>query len=336
MTALRITDLRAAYGAAPVLRGVNLELTRDQLLAVLGPSGCGKTTLLRVLAGFMPAQSGLIELRERVLTGPGRNIPPERRRISIVPQEGALFPHLSVEDNVGFGLRQAADRTSRVSAMLDLVGMTAEARRYPSELSGGQQQRIALARALAPRPDFVLLDEPFSALDAHLREHLRKEVKDILRAESATAILVTHDQQEALSVADQIAVMREGVICQQGSPRDVYERPANRWIGEFIGDSVVLDATFGHKVAHTALGELDLTDVPAGQSRVLIRPEQIRFDPAGVLLTVVRSEYFGHDATVHGVLADGTRISARTPVLGSFPAAGDQHRVSVAGPVHPV
>ncbi|MGZ8800625.1 MAG: ABC transporter ATP-binding protein, partial [Aeromicrobium sp.] len=211
MTALRITDLRAAYGAAPVLCGVNLELTRDQLLAVLGPSGCGKTTLLRVLAGFMPAQSGLIELRERVLTGPGRNIPPERRRISIVPQEGALFPHLSVEDNVGFGLRQAADRTSRVSAMLDLVGMTAEARRYPSELSGGQQQRIALARALAPRPDFVLLDEPFSALDAHLREHLRKEVKDILRAESATAILVTHDQQEALSVADQIAVMREGV-----------------------------------------------------------------------------------------------------------------------------
>ncbi|MGZ8690084.1 MAG: ABC transporter ATP-binding protein, partial [Aeromicrobium sp.] len=154
MTALRITDLRAAYGAVPVLRGVNLELTRDQLLAVLGPSGCGKTTLLRVLAGFMPAQSGLIELRERVLTGPGRNIPPERRRISIVPQEGALFPHLTVGENVGFGLRRAADRPSRVSEMLDLVSMTSEEKRYPHELSGGQQQRVALARALAPRPDF--------------------------------------------------------------------------------------------------------------------------------------------------------------------------------------
>lgn len=336
MIALHVRNLHASYGTKAVLRGVDLDLSAGQLLAVLGPSGCGKTTLLRVLAGFMAADSGSIAINGRTLVDDRTKVPSERRKVSIVPQEGALFPHLTVADNVGFGLGRRGDRQERIAAMLDLVGMRGEARSYPNELSGGQQQRVAVARALAPRPEFVLLDEPFSSLDAHLREHLRTEVKGMLRAEGATAILVTHDQQEALSIADEIAVLLDGVICQQGTPRDVYERPASRRVGEFIGDSVVVGATITDKVAHTALGDLPLTNTADDSTEVLLRPEQLQFAANGVPVTVLRCNYFGHDAIITAVLPDGTSITVRTHGDGTMPSAGDILGVRVDGVAHPV
>ena len=336
MIALRVRDLSASYGTKAVLRGIDLDLSAGQLLAVLGPSGCGKTTLLRVLAGFMSADSGSIAINGRTLVDEHTKVPSERRKVSIVPQEGALFPHLTVADNVGFGLGRSGDRQERIAAMLDLVGMRDEARSFPNELSGGQQQRVAVARALAPRPEFVLLDEPFSSLDAHLREHLRTEVKGMLRAEGATAILVTHDQQEALSIADEIAVMLDGVICQQGTPRDVYERPASRLVGEFIGDSVVVGAMVEGMVAHTPLGDLPLAHGVANALQVLLRPEQLQFAAVGAAVTVLRCDYFGHDAIITAALSDGKAITVRTQGNGAMPSAGDTLRVRVDGVAHPV
>lgn len=335
MIALDVSEISASYGSVPVLRGIDLDLNAGLLMAVLGPSGCGKTTLLRVLAGFMKADSGSIAIHGRTLVDRGIHVPSERRKVSIVPQEGALFPHLSVADNVGFGLERKRTKRDRIGTMLDLVGMGPEANRYPHELSGGQQQRVAVARALAPGPDFVLLDEPFSALDAHLRERLRAEVKSILKAEKATAILVTHDQHEALSIADEVAVMNAGVICQQGTPREVYERPSSRWVGEFIGDSVVVAAQIEDKVAHTALGDLSLTDVSEARE-VLLRPEQLVFGADGMPVTVVRCEYFGHDAIVTATLPGGGIITARTAGHGIAPASGDVLNVRIEGFAHPV
>ena len=336
MIALDVRDLYASYGTKGVLRGVDLHLSAGQLLAVLGPSGCGKTTLLRVLAGFMPADSGSIAINGRTLVDDRTKVPSERRKVSIVPQEGALFPHLTVADNVGFGLDRRGNRRERITAMLDLVGMRGEARSYPHELSGGQQQRVAVARALAPRPEFVLLDEPFSGLDANLREHLRTEVKAMLRAEGATAVLVTHDQEEALSIADEIAVMDDGVICQQGTPQDVYERPASRWVGEFIGDSVVVGAMVEGMIAHTSLGDLPLAHNAAEAFQVLLRPEQLQFAAEGAAVTVLRCNYFGHDAIITAALPDGAPITVRTQGNSNMPSAGDTLRVRVEGLAHPV
>ncbi|MCX4706153.1 ABC transporter ATP-binding protein [Streptomyces sp. NBC_01373] len=309
MNDVHIVQLAKSYGPeAPVLQGLDLAVPGGSLAAVLGPSGCGKTTLLRIVAGFLRADSGTVTVGGRTLAGPGVHLPPERRRVGIVPQEGALFPHLSVARNVAFGLTglDRGERRRRTEEMLDLVGLAGYGDRMPHELSGGQQQRIALARALAPRPALVLLDEPFNALDSALRTGVRADVRAALRATGATALLVTHDQQEALSTADLVAVVREGRIVQCDTPQELYRRPADPWVAGFVGDAVLLRGTVGDSgsTATTPLGTVALASPPNGRrtGTVVLRPEQLRLtdaDAAGVVRgTVTDVCFYGHDAKV--------------------------------------
>ncbi|MFE1785967.1 ABC transporter ATP-binding protein, partial [Streptomyces sp. NPDC059506] len=272
MNELRIADVTKSYGRGPgaaVLDDLSLTVAGGELVAVLGPSGCGKTTLLRIVAGFLRPDSGTVGIGGRTVAGPGVHVPPERRSVGIVAQEGALFPHLSVARNVAFGLTGAAraERRVRTEEMLELVGLGGYGDRMPHELSGGQQQRVALARALAPRPALVLLDEPFNALDSGLRNGVRADVAAALRATGATALLVTHDQQEALSIADRVAVMRSGKVVQYGTPQEVYRHPADAWVAGFVGDAVLLPGTVegpGKTTAATALGPVPLAVGAAG------------------------------------------------------------------------
>lgn len=308
------------------LRGVDLTIAGGVLTAVLGPSGSGKSTLLRVVAGFERPDRGAVLLAGRVLAGPGHFVRPERRGIGIVPQDGALFPHLDVAQNIGFGLidspwdrwgraRRHA-RAARIAELLELVGLPGYGRRRVDELSGGQQQRVALARALAPRPRVVLLDEPFSAIDAALRMALGTEVRDLLRRLAVTAVLVTHDRQEALSLADRVVVMRDGRIAQSGTPRQVYEQPADAQTARFVGDAMVwpgrvvgradgqplVACPFGTVPARSGAGGPGPDPAPGTACRVLIRPEQLVLRDAtggpGAPGQVVGTEYFGHDAMV--------------------------------------
>ncbi|MCX2180207.1 ABC transporter ATP-binding protein [Streptomyces sp. SKN60] len=324
MNELEVRQVVKAYGpGAPVLDGLDLTVPGGALAAVLGPSGCGKTTLLRVVAGFLKADAGTVTVAGRLLGGPGVHLPPERRRIGIVPQEGALFPHLSVARNVAFGLsgRDRAAKRTRVGEMLDLVGLPGYGERMPHELSGGQQQRVALARALAPEPHLVLLDEPFSALDSGLRGAVRAEVRAALRESGATGLLVTHDQQEALSTADLVAVLRDGRVAQCATPQELYHRPVDPWLASFVGDAVLVPGTADKNTATTALGRVPLAAAPAGlrEGLVLLRPEQLELaepDTAGAAAEGVVTEvrFFGHDAMVT-VRVDGLDqpVDIRTP-----------------------
>ena len=338
---LYVEGLTKSYAAGdPVLRGLRLTVPAGALAAVLGPSGCGKTTLLRIVAGFLPADAGTIRLGGRVLTGPGVHLPPERRRIGIVPQEGALFPHLSVARNVAFGLTGLArgERRHRTEELLELVGLAGYGDRMPHELSGGQQQRVALARALAPRPRLVLLDEPFNALDSALRAGVRADVRAALRATGATALLVTHDQQEALSTADLVAVVRDGRVAQCDTPQDLYRRPVDPWVAGFVGDAVVLPATVnGDGTAHTALGAVPLTVPPPGlrAGTVLLRPEQLALTgptaEGTVRGTVTDVRFYGHDAMVT-VAVDGHDTPVDIRVAGPLPVRpGDETGIRVLG-----
>jgi iron(III) transport system ATP-binding protein len=330
--ALRVAQVHAGYPGAPVLRGVDLEVPSGALAAVLGGSGCGKTTLLRAIAGFHPVQAGTIHLGERLVAGHGVDIAPEKRRVGLVPQEGSLFGHLSVAANVAFGLGRAARRGGRVEEMLELVGLAGYAGRMPAELSGGQQQRVALARALAPGPALVLLDEPFTALDAGLRAEVREQVRLALRAAGATAVLVTHDQQEALGAADIVAVLRDGRVVQSGPPRAVYGEPVDLGVGEFVGEAVVLPATVRAGRAQTLLGVLPV-QAPDGSGRVLVRPEQLRLtSPQGgrVRATVTEVLFHGHDTTV---LLDVDGVAVRCRTAGpDAPDVGTPVDVCVDGP----
>lgn len=247
MKKLVVQGLNKSFGMVQALKDVNLELEAGKMLAVLGPSGCGKTTLLRSIAGFETPNSGKIFVDERCLFDGRKGVKPEQRKIGYVPQHGVLFPHLSVEKNIAFGLHSMglsrAKKSQRVQEMLELVGMPGLSQRMPHELSGGQQQRIALARALAPSPSLVLLDEPFSALDAGLRQSLREEVRLMLAQIDATAIIVTHDQEEALSMADSVAVMRQGACIQVASPTDIYQYPADVEVAQFVGEATLIPAS---------------------------------------------------------------------------------------------
>ena len=313
MSKVEVVRVTKRYGDVVALDSVDLTVESGQVLAVLGPSGCGKTTLLRCIAGFERIDDGRITLGGRVVALPGVHLPPHRRQVTVVPQDGALFPHLDVADNVGFGLARGRDRQRRVAECLGLVGLGGLGERMPHELSGGQQQRVAVARALAPRPPLVLLDEPFSALDASLRAGLRRDVRTALQEDGATAVLVTHDQGEALSVADRVAVMREGRIRQVGTPEEVYRRPADAWVARFVGDAMLLPVEPREDgPAWSALGPLRLTAGPgsgAGPVLALVRPEQLRVVPAGapdaVPAVVTRVAYHGHDALIGLDLADG-------------------------------
>ncbi|MGQ0572983.1 MAG: ABC transporter ATP-binding protein [Pseudonocardia sp.] len=331
--ALSISGVQAGYPHVPVLRGVDLEVPAGALVAVLGGSGCGKTTLLRAIAGFHPLDAGTIRLAGRVVAGEGIDVAPERRRVGLVPQEGALFGHLDVAANVGFGLDRAARRGPRVDEMLELVGLAGYGRRMPAELSGGQQQRVALARALAPNPALVLLDEPFTALDAGLRAEVREQVRAALRAAGATAVLVTHDQQEALGAADLVAVLRDGRVVQAAPPRALYSRPVDVGVGTFVGEAIVLTATAGSGRAATLLGPVRLpAGTGDGPGRVLVRPEQLRLvaaGEAGVRARVREVVFHGHDTTVL-LDVDGVTLRCRTAELVT-PLAGDLVGVRVDG-----
>ncbi|AGM05301.1 ABC transporter ATP-binding protein [Amycolatopsis keratiniphila] len=329
MSGLDVKGLIAGYGPEPVLRGLDLRVPEGGLVAVLGPSGCGKTTLLRVLAGFHPVRDGEVRLGGRLLAGGAAHVPPERRGIGIVPQEGALFPHLSVAGNVGFGLSRAGRRDGRIGELLALVGLSGYEARKPGELSGGQQRRVALARALAPRPGVVLMDEPFSSLDAGLRDELRVDVRAALRAFGATALLVTHDQEEALGMADLVAVLRDGVVAQLGTPQEIYARPADLGVALFVGEAVTFPGHAENGTVDTPLGRLPVQG--SGGGTVLLRPEQLHAGADGVPATVDDVRFHGHDATVSLRLAGGERVRQRVQgPLGISP--GDEVRVRVSGP----
>jgi iron(III) transport system ATP-binding protein len=306
MKDLRISGVTKAFGPQMVLRGVDLVVPAGSFTAILGSSGSGKTTLLRIVAGFERPARGEITIGTDMVDDAARHfVPSERRRIGYVPQEGALFPHLSVGRNVAFGLPRGPDRRKRVDELLELVGLSGYRRRYPHQLSGGQQQRVALARALAIGPEIVLLDEPFSSLDAAMRSSVRADVLAVLRQAGTTSILVTHDQDEALSMADEVAVLRHGVIAQLDTPAGLYGRPGDVELAQFLGESNVLDGEVHDGTAATALGRLAVADwngaSTGGRARVMVRPEQIRLDRAvdGELAATVQSyEYYGHDAVV--------------------------------------
>lgn len=339
MSTLTVRGLDVTLGDLAVLRGVDLDVPSGTVAAVLGPSGCGKTTLLRAVAGFVRPDAGEVRIGDDVVSGPGRHVPPERRGIALVPQEGALFPHLSVGENVAFGLPRAQRRRSpRVGEVLALVGLAGFEDRRPGELSGGQQQRVALARALAPDPSLVLLDEPFSALDAALRETVRGQVRRALERSRATAVVVTHDQDEALSVADTVAVLDAGSIRMHDTPQVVYREPVDLGVARFVGQVVELTATARGGRAETALGPLAVDPSAHGAGVVVLRPEQLRLLPTdqggGTPGDVVGGEYFGHDALVRVRVggADGAEpVEVQVRTLGVVPAAGPV-RVRVDGP----
>jgi len=370
VTWVTVEGLRVSYGETGVLDNVTLGIPRGSLVAVLGPSGCGKTTLLRAVAGLLPASAGTIKVGDRVVSAPGVQLAPEKRGMGWVPQDASLFPHLTVGENIGFGLPHAtradrAARSARVAELAELVGLSGFVDRSPSQLSGGQAQRVSLARALAPRPDLMLLDEPFAALDPLLRSALRSEVAALLHDQKSTSLLVTHDQEEALSLADYVAVMRGGRLLQWGTPAEVYERPLSLWVAAFVGDTVELEGRWSAGRVECALGPVDAVAVDGGVDlngtpvRLMLRPEWIHLSPAvtrivsptaesakpatphgprgepsgteRITATVVSIAYGGHDALVSLELLDGAIIRARV-AAPDLPKRGDRVRVSIRRP----
>lgn len=291
---------RYAPGLPPVLEGLNLHMKAGELVTLLGPSGCGKTTTLRLIAGLETPDTGRVCINGREVTSPF--LPPERRGVGLVFQDYALFPHLTVLGNVCFGLHTLprAKRVVRARETLALVGLTVFENRYPHQLSGGQQQRVALARALAPRPALLLLDEPFSNLDAGLRHSTRQEVRAILRRSGMAALLVTHDQEEALAFSDRLVVMRSGHVEQVGTPHEVYAQPRTAFVANFLGRSNLLSGTAWGLQARTALGDVLLAEPAHGPVLVSVRPEHLAFarpGEDGVPVTILAREYKGHDVT---------------------------------------
>ncbi|GAA1858637.1 ABC transporter ATP-binding protein [Asanoa iriomotensis] len=324
---LRVSGLSKAFGAVPVLTGIDLEVPAGGLTALLGRSGSGKTTLLRIIAGFGRADAGEVRVGDRDVTG----MPSERRRIGYVTQDGNLFPHLTVAGNVTFGLPwRARRRRHRVEELLELVGLDPSyAGRLPHSLSGGEQQRVALARALAPEPDILLLDEPFSALDAELRSSTRRAVAATLRATRTTALLVTHDQSEAMSLADRVAVLRDGVVRQEGTARDVYLHPVDLDVAGFVGEIVDLPATFAGATAATPLGPVALREHAVGSGLAHVRPEQIEPAEDGTEAEVTDVELHGGFGVVRAKCGP-VQVTARWPTH-LLPQPGSVVRVRVRG-----
>lgn len=348
MTGLVLEQVGVAHGSRPVVHDVSLTVARGELLAVLGPSGCGKTTLLLAVAGLLPVRTGRIATATRDLSSPSRTVPPERRGIGWVPQDASLFPHLTVAENVAFGLRRTVrDRRARrlrAEELLELVGLAGFGGRAAHQLSGGQAQRVALARALAPGPDALLLDEPFASLDTRLRASLREDVVALLRRTGTTAVLVTHDQEEALSLADRVAVLRDGRLRQIGTPEEVYQQPTDDWVASFVGDVVEVAGRWHAGRVACPLGDVAARAVgftPAEEEavRLLLRPEWVRPRPgrgpseegaAGVGARVSAISYAGHDAMLTCDLATGLQVRARVPA-NELSAVGDDVTLAVPG-----
>jgi iron(III) transport system ATP-binding protein len=301
------------FGGTLAVDRADLCVERGEFVALLGPSGCGKTTLLRLVAGFEQPDAGEIRVADRTVADRHTWVPSERRAVGMVFQDYALFPHLTVAENVGFGLPRK-QRTSRVPIMLALVDLCGLGDRYPHELSGGQQQRVALARALAPGPELVLLDEPWSNIDPHLRASMRDELARILRAIGVTVVLVTHDREEAFSLADRIALMRDGTVVQEGTPEQIYTQPADRWAAEFVGAGNFLPGRLANGTVATPVGSFPALNASTSESvEVLIRPELLELepDPAGAG-EVVGREFRGHDV-FYRVVLDGVELVSQRP-----------------------
>jgi iron(III) transport system ATP-binding protein len=315
---VQLDNISKSFGLTHAVQEVTLAVHPGELFAVLGPSGCGKTTLLRLIAGFERPDAGAITVGGHRVADDHVWVVPERRRIGMVFQDYALFPHLTVERNVAFGcLRRDRDGPRRA---LELVGLQHKADRHPHELSGGERQRVALARALAPGPDVVLLDEPFSSLDASLRADLRREVELILRDAGTSAILVTHDQEEALTLADRLALMREGRIVQVGSPEEVYAQPAERWAAQFVGEVNVLPGVLRGDSVYTEVGSFDLVRAPGRPAHasvhIAVRPEQLEFRTGREAnAEVVEREFRGHDVLYRLRHAAGRTLLVQLPSL---------------------
>jgi iron(III) transport system ATP-binding protein len=327
----------------PAVSAFDLTVLEGEILCLLGPSGCGKTTLLRLIAGFEEPDVGSVAIAGRQVVGPGVWVQPERRRIGFVFQDYALFPHLDVLQNVAFGVRAGTRRARvrRAEEILDLVGLTIFSRRFPHQLSGGQQQRVALARALAPKPDVILLDEPFSNLDAALREATREEVRRILEVSNTTAIFVTHDQEEALTFADRLAVMRAGRLEQLGLPEDVYKRPRTAFVAKFLGRTNLLHGVGRGAFAETLFGPLPLTKSAEGNVLLSLRPEDLTFgSEQGVPVSVISREFKGHDLTfVCQAIVEPDRVGDRLTVQTGPECdvrAGDVVKLSSRGPAVPL
>jgi iron(III) transport system ATP-binding protein len=340
MSAVELHAVSKSYARTPVLREVTLTVadtadTDTAVTAILGPSGSGKTTLLRLIAGFDRADAGTITVGEQVVDDPRTQVRPEHRGIGYVPQGGDLFPHLSVARNISFGLPRR-DR-HQINELIELVGLTGLSHRYPHQLSGGQQQRVALARALAIRPRLVLLDEPFSSLDASLRVSLRRDVARVLAETKTPAIIVTHDQDEALCLAGQIVILDHGRVLAEGSPAQLYNSPANPATAHYLGQANVLPAVIVAGSAHCVLGALalhDATSPPDGGATVLVRPEQLRLSTdqggGGVAATIGTLDYHGHDSIAELTLADATTLTARVNGNQGL-RTGDRVRVRATG-----
>jgi len=320
-TQLEVQAVSVAYGDVTIVHDVSFALEPGSIGCLLGPSGCGKTTLLRALAGFEPVSAGTIRLHGETVSRPGLTVPPERRRIGMVFQDFALFPHLSVAGNVGFGLRgwTRKARRRRVTELLALVGLPGAADQFPHELSGGMQQRVALARAMAPKPDILLLDEPFSSMDAELREQLAREVRDVLKREGVTAVLVTHDQLEAFAMADLIGVLGHGQIHQWGTGFGLYHEPADRFVADFIGQGVLLPATIHDEIrVRTELGRIAGDGphglAPGSAAEVLIRPDDMLYDESSPRKAIVVERAFRGAEFLYTLrLASGTEVLCLVP-----------------------
>jgi iron(III) transport system ATP-binding protein len=326
-TYLEASRLTKRFDGHPAVDDASFGVAEGETLALLGPSGCGKTTLLRLLTGLTPADGGSVFLAGETLSGPGVHVAPERRRVGMVFQDWALFPHLTVEKNVAYGL--AAADGGRAREALELVGLADLGDRYPQDLSGGQAQRVAVARALAPRPRVLLLDEPFSNLDTEFRVKLRSEVAGLMREVGMTAVFVTHDQEEAFVVGDQVAVMRSGRILQQGTPAEVYEHPATPWLATFVGEANLVNAEANGETASTMFGDIRLTAPASGSCRVVIRPEHLLIGN-GDGGRVTNVEFYGHD-TSYAVEFAAASVQVRGMAAPRF-RPGDRVSLTYSGP----
>ena len=322
--------LSKRFGDVQALKDAGLTVSDGALLALLGPSGCGKTTMLRLIAGFETPDAGEITLRGHLIASPTRSVPPEKRKVSMVFQDFALFPHLNVASNVAFGLPKGANKASRVAELLSLVRLDGYGKRMPHELSGGQQQRVALARALAPQPDLLLMDEPFSNLDPAVRAGVRREVRQLIKDVGITALIVTHDQEEALSLAGEVALMMDGQVLQVGTPADVYTHPASRAVGEFLGAANFLPGEVKDGIVVTPLGAVPVTASFQGAADAMVRAEDLALTEAGgAAAEVLDVDYYGHDQMITARLDSGDVVRIRT--LTSSVTPGQRIAVRVTG-----
>lgn len=342
MTSLHLQHLSKHFGTTRAVDDVSLTTKQGSRLAIVGPSGSGKTTLLRMIAGFEYPDQGSISLNGQTLAADGRALPAHLRGIGYVAQDGALFPHLTVADNIGFGLTlKGAARQRRIAELVEMVALdTSMLTRWPHELSGGQQQRIALARALAQQPQLMLLDEPFSALDTGLRAAMRKMVAQLLGDAGITAILVTHDQAEALSFADQLAVMRQGRLIQAGSPQQLYSQPADEATALFLGEALILPARVHAGTAHCALGQLAVNNAQfSGDARIMLRPEQLTLladkqaEPTPKA-RIVECDFGGHDSLVSLQLPGTEQLLQLRTSSWALPTPGSTVGLAIQGQAH--